>query len=476
MKVFRRGTMAWFLKDEGLIDVLEQFYHPESGRRHYAVFEYKGRKIFIKSFLEKGLYGSLRNKISPRGNKEYQLGEKLSALGIHTPEVLGYGIGKRNSCVIQEWIDGNSLINILNSCREPGAIGRELKNSGLFYKLANLLKTLKNHCIRHNDLHLDNILVKNGELYLIDLHKTKIQRSFAVEDEISNLSHALSMVYDDMAEDERDNFLQLYGAPDLKNHIEAELKRLRERWVKKKAERAFSNTSKIVSNRGYIYIAGMEKQAEGEFVASVKEDKKVRVERYSNHIRKIYRNKRRLEKAWRNHVVLTYLNLFITPQAYCLKIPVSFKEGYIAMEDLKDKGEELDRYLDRNYDGMRSSEKRVFIEKLSQFFNTFLRMGIVHKDLKGCNIFALHNGSFMLLDIEDLMFKGVNDEAMKRMLIQLNTTIPKRIHMKERIRFFLKLSAFIKADRRQVLKDVARESLKGEIVYEGAGGLKVESW
>jgi hypothetical protein len=62
------------------------------------------------------------------------------------------------------------------------------------------------------------------------------------------------------------------------------------------------------------------------------------------------------------------------------------------------------------------------------------------------------------------------------MLVQLNTTIPKRISIKDRIRFFLKLTLSFKIDRRRLFRDIVKESFGSDIVYEGIGGLKTERW
>jgi len=65
---------------------------------------------------------------------------------------------------------------------------------------------------------------------------------------------------------------------------------------------------------------------------------------------------------------------------------------------------------------------------------------------------------------------------LKKMLVQLNTTLPKRISVMDRMRFFCKITLPLSVDRKRLLKDVVRESLESDIVYEGVGGLVRESW
>jgi RIO-like serine/threonine protein kinase len=170
------------------------------------------------------------------------------------------------------------------------------------------------------------------------------------------------------------------------------------------------------------------------------------------------------------------MNLNIAPSAFYVELPGDSPMGSIAMEDLHEKGSELDRYLDSTYDAMNAHDRRLFTGRLIAFLLMITRKKIVHKDMKACNIFALNDGRLMLLDVEDIRFRALDEEALKRMLIQLNTTIPKRITTRDRIRFFLQFTSPMKVNKRTIFKAVVKESMRREIVYEGVGGLKREEW
>lgn len=459
--------IEWFVDDERLFPVLEGISMPEGSRRSYVNARYHGGQIFIKSFAEKGLPGFIRNRVASRGKREYSLGNRLLSFSIPTPKPFGYGISRMGSYIIQQWIDGKSFM---------AALKESDFDAELMVKLAELLRGLKMHHIRHNDLHLDNILVTDKELYLIDLHKMKIKSTFSVLDEVTNLSHALANIYNDLDTNERQAFFAHYGNPGIRETVERALERLATRWIRKKKERAFQETSMIVVRENRFYRAGMENQATGELISVIKTDRKVRVERYADHIRKTYLNRRRLEKAWKAHVVLAYMELDIVPLVYYVELPAENPTGFIAMEDLQGKGQELDRFLDGRYDTMPGHERRFFANNLVNFLLKLTRKKIVHKDMKACNIFVLDDGEFLLLDVEDIRFKVLDEEALKRMLVQLNTTIPRRITFRERIRFFLNFTSPMMVNKRLIFKAVVKESMKREIVYEGIGGLMREEW
>ncbi|MBA4416991.1 MAG: hypothetical protein C0392_03625 [Syntrophus sp. (in: bacteria)] len=468
MKVYKGNDTEWHLADEDLIPIIADISGKDEVKRGYTTFPYKGGKVFIKSFIEKGIAGFVRNRVLPRGKKEYLLGVKLSSFSIPTPMPLGYGVSPMGSYIIQEWVEGNSLSYALKE--EKG------KREALIDRLAVLLKALKTYHVRHNDLHLDNILVAHESLYLIDLHKMEIKKFFRMDDEVSNLSHALVSLYNDMTETEKDAFFSVYGSEDVRRPVEREIVKLTLRWFRKKMERAFEGTSRIRAVGSRLSVIGTEDCAAGPFLESIKQDKKVRVERYSDHIRKIYRDARRLKKAWKAHVVFLYMDLPVVPRAFYLQWPSTGQEGYIAMEDLKDRGVELDRYLDGRYDTMDYGERKAFIDGLSRFFDTLLKWGIMHKDLKGCNIFVSDEKTFTLLDVEDIVFNPLDSESIKRMFLQLNTTLPKRIVMRDRMRFFIRLTSVLTIDRNALFRKLLWESAKREIVYEGKSGLMRESW
>lgn len=467
MKSWKIGEIQWFVDDEGVIPVLHGITEPESGRRGYIKAHYRNGLVFVKSFAEKGLPGFIRNRVASRGKREYELGKRLIGCSILTPVPIGYGISRMGSYIIQEWVDGKSL---------TAALKESDYDPELMAKLARLLGSLKIHHFRHNDLHLDNVLVYGGQLYLIDLHKMKIKTAFTVADELANLSHALANVYENLDISEREAFFGHYGNPGIREPVERALDRLAARWIRKKKERAFQETSIIVVRGNRLYRIGMENRIQGKLESVIKEDQKVRVERYSDHIRKIYTNRRRLERAWKAHVVLAYMDLPFAPPVFCVELPGEKSTGFIAMEDLREKGEELDRYLDRTYDSMDLRRRRMFIERLARFFLSLARKKIIHKDLKACNVFTLTDGGFMVLDVEDIRFRVLDEEALKRMLIQLNTTIPKRVTAFDRLRFFLHFTSPMKVNKRAIFKAVVKESVKREIVYEGLEGLRRESW
>jgi tRNA A-37 threonylcarbamoyl transferase component Bud32 len=468
MKRMQGNAISWFLDEhEGLGAALEGLVEEGRLRRTYTVRNWGDRKVFVKFFLERGLLGHLRNRLVPRGRKEYMLGKRMRSLSVATPLPLGYGVGAGGSFVVQDWIEGATFRAVFYEGSRRGP---------LLEGLSLLLRQLCAGRIRHNDLHLDNVFVGADGLYLIDLHKTKVRAAcFSRGDEVANVTQALTMVYNDLTEGEKERFFALYGRPELRPLVEGGLKAQWEKWIASKKKRAFSSTSKLVAKGNRVYVRGMEEKGADGLLELIKKDKKVRIERHGDHIRKVYGSRRRLVRAWETSAALEYVTLDILPRPFFVERPFLFKEGYIAMEDLGGRGEELDRFLDREYDSMSEARRRAFIDAFSRFLAGLLSLGVVQLDLKACNVFVVRDG-FRLLDAEDIAFFAPDEKDLARMLVQLASSIPARVRASDRIRFFLKLTAPLPFERKGLFRDVAEACRGEEIVYEGVSGLKREAW
>lgn len=94
--------------------------------------------------------------------------------------------------------------------------------------------------------------------------------------------------------------------------------------------------------------------------------------------------------------------------------------------------------------------------------------------MKACNVFVLGSGGFRLLDVEDIRFGKIDQKTIVRILVQLSLSVPGRVTLKDRLRFLSMVTRGFPFDRRRVLKAVAGESLKGDVLYVGVRGTVLE--
>ncbi len=470
MEHIEKSGIEWYLAEPLPVDILD--IGPLPGRRRqYWVREYGGGKAFIKLFNEEGPIGALRNRFFSRGKREYEISLRLQCLSLPSPRVLGYGIGSTCSASIQEWMEGVDFLTAFQGSSDRIA---------LLSELSSLLLSLKRARVRHNDLHTRNILVSEKGSCLIDLHKTHIKGTFRQVDELANMCHALSSIYPEMGEEERKAFFDSYGNPAIRGPAEAGLTRLRANWVKSKKKRAFRSTSILAAHGGEVRVKAAADAAKGALVGNLKEDRKTRVDRFADHVRKTYRNRRRLTRAWENHVTLEYMGLRIVPKPFFVRKVRLTSRGFVAMEDLGARGEELSRFVDRNYERMKGREMGALVGSFSAFLLSILRRGIAHRDLKTSNVFVLGDGSFRLLDVEDVLFETpVNKERLATMLVQLNKSLPGRVAASYRLRLLAGVAkglSLTRDERKALLRSVREESLRDAIAYTGVSGFVIESW
>lgn len=309
---FEENGVVWWLEAEGLEKVIREVVPTDAERRPRFVLPYEGGRLFVKCFREEGIVAFLRNLFFSRGRKEYKAALRLRELSVPTPLPLGYGQGRRFSYSIREWVDSRDIFSELDTVERRGSRLSEI---------AALVKKLASAKVRHNDLHPGNILFGDAGPCIIDLHKMTFKMCFTLADETSNLSHMLFGLYGRLSDGEKDLFFAAYGKPEIRGRVEKELERFGARWVKRKKKRAFRTTSRLLATGDGVCIKSHEDRGLGQLVSVIKQDRKVVVERHTEHVRKVYAKERRLKKAWRNHVAVEYMELPVIPQAFCMSKP-----------------------------------------------------------------------------------------------------------------------------------------------------------
>ena len=102
--------------------------------------------------------------------------------------------------------------------------------------------------------------------------------------------------------------------------------------------------------------------------------------------------------------------------------------------------------------------------------------------MKACNILVLKNRqawNFKLLDLEDVLLdEKINEKKLFKNLLQLNTSTPKIITTRGRLRFFkeyMRLNPIIK-EQKVFLQHLMEESKKRGLVYVSPKGVVSEKF
>lgn len=124
--------------------------------------EYDGRKVIVKERVRKEyripqLDDELRRT---RTRKEVKLLTEVRKLGILTPTI--YHVDEKEFKIIMEFIDGVMLKDCLDTVSHE-----EVRK--ICFDLGKIIGKLHAHDIVHGDLTTSNIILKDGQLYIIDL-------------------------------------------------------------------------------------------------------------------------------------------------------------------------------------------------------------------------------------------------------------------------------------------------------------------
>jgi tRNA A-37 threonylcarbamoyl transferase component Bud32 len=115
-------------------------------------------------------------------------------------------------------------------------------------------------------------------------------------------------------------------------------------------------------------------------------------------------------------------------------------------------------------------KKRPFLKAFAGFMAALYELKIFHQDLKTCNIMVHQERdtwNFGLVDMDDIQLdKEVRHKKLLKTLIQLNTSTPLFIDMRDKIRF---LTQYLSLIRQHNVLDIVSGVIKGskgrELVY-----------
>jgi len=123
--------------------------------------EFEGRKVLVKERIKKGyripqLDDSLRKT---RTKKEVNLLREARRFGIFTPQILH--VNEKENKIIMEFVDGKLIKEFLNSA-DKRTVGK------ICFAIGSIIGKLHSGGIVHGDLTTSNMILKDGNIYIID--------------------------------------------------------------------------------------------------------------------------------------------------------------------------------------------------------------------------------------------------------------------------------------------------------------------
>jgi tRNA A-37 threonylcarbamoyl transferase component Bud32 len=391
----------------------------------------------------------------------------------------------------------------------------------LFFRAAPLIKGMHDAGLFHQDLHAGNILVESAkkQLYVIDLHRSRFVRRLSKRRRLWNLAQFFYSLKGWLSPEDKEAFLQQYDKEEDTFHdgfteglqkINRLEERIYQRHMKSRTKRCLKNSGGfyVVKNDGWRIWARREWKTEalldaikrhGDIVSGrknglIKDDCRTAITLFDFMKRRVcikeYRYKGallRLKELFRrskarmgwlmgNGLVVRGVT-GITPQALLERRRGGVRREAFLIMETPPGYVELDRYMVRSFEGSRygGPKAKAFLKALAVFIAHLHKLRISHRDLKTCNI-MVHEGrdrwDFGLVDMDDVQLdKEISRKKILKTLVQLNTSTPLFIDMRDRIGF---LSRYLSLTKRHNVRDMVRSVIKGsrgrELVYVTSEG------
>ena len=474
----------------------------------------EGKKIFLKRDLTKDWIESLKYMMFPsKGRKEWFIAYQMGKRHLNIPKPMGWlerihrGLVTESYYLSEAVASKGSLPDLLRQEKIPGELVKavlRMHNTGLF----------------HQDLHAGNFLWDGESLFLVDLHRSRLIRSLSMRQRLWNIAqlfHSLRTVWG--REDYETFLFQYFGGdsvfPKKKEEylqrVYFDMDRLQKRQWKSRTKRCLKESTEfsVKEEKGATYYHRrdfpydrLEKAREQhlsiaqetphlllkqspEVLVSIfyEGESRICVKQYAylqgwERLKERFRRSKGL-KAWLGGYGLQVRGvssiklLGLMERKRCLgKV-----ESLLFME-APETGEEMDRFLCKGFHG--SKEKRDLVAAFAGWLASLHQKGIYHQDMKACNILVSkmdHGWDFRLLDLEDVQLnQEINEKKLFNNLLQLNTSIPPLITLKDRLRFlreYLKRRPILK-DKKNFLFRLIKKSRERGTVYVSPSGVVEE--
>ncbi len=531
-KKIAKGDVKGWVKEE-LIDLLPPnfFEDPvpsvkgiggkivaESKWRWAGLFTLPGGKgVFLKRDRTKGWMEILKYLVFPsKGRKEWFIAYQLGKRNLNIPKPLGWmervhrGLLKESYYLSEAIESGVSLAEIADI----------LKDEKVSTELIKTVIRMHSSGLLHQDLHAGNFLWDGESIFLIDLHRARLLHSLSLNQRLWNLSHLFHSLRSIWGEKEHLRFLDQYFEGDSISSqkkkeylmkIHSWMVRLQKRQWRSRTKRCLKESTEfsVKKENGLTFYHRKDfpfdrlKKVVNKHLAMVNEPHSLLVKQSSEVIVSIFddeenricikqfcyphwwdrfREHFRLSKglkAWLGGNGLRARGVSsIKPFALMEQKSWFGRAESLLVMEASNAEEEMDRYICKWFDGIK--EKRNFIKAFAFWVCQLHQKNIYHQDMKACNILVLKNGkawNFKLLDLEDVLLdEKINKNKLFKNLLQLNTSTPKIITTRDRLRFFkeyMRLNPIIK-EQKVFLQHLMEESKKRGLVYVSPQGVVSE--
>jgi tRNA A-37 threonylcarbamoyl transferase component Bud32 len=186
-----------------------------------AVYRWNG--LYIKRFRHPGLLQGVRGWLHDRALSEHRLLRELKKRGLDVPSPVAWAREGRETFLFTLEIPDALPLRAVPLTRP------------ILLDLAALVRRVHAAGLRHDDLHVGNILLSRGKLWLLDVHRASVFNVLTPAEKVQSLAFIVLSFYTLVSETDVLRFLRAYGDVDV-HEVWREFQSARERyWLDRQA-------------------------------------------------------------------------------------------------------------------------------------------------------------------------------------------------------------------------------------------------
>jgi tRNA A-37 threonylcarbamoyl transferase component Bud32 len=415
-----------------------------------------GPALYLKLFRDRGLGAAVRRLVADRAAREYAVLDHLRRAGVGAAEPVACGLHDGASFLITREIPGAEVL------KDRLARAGRAERTALLVELGRFIRAVHDAGVRHDDLHLGNVLVPRADgpsrFALVDVHRAAIDPGMGRAGRVAGLGFLLHALYTLVGTADQIRFLRAYWGERPSKPLLRDLRRAfaaaRERYAEDRTGRCLVTGREFERAGGMCLRRPLTAEAAREILEAPPQREVKRVGRRRLWLAapdRFVREGPRAKRIWRNAHAFAVRHV-ATPRLWA-------RAGDRILGEWLPDAVPLNEHL-----GRRAGSRRVLAEALARFVAGMHRSGVHHGDLKANNILVREGPSakpeFWVVDLDRAaFFAEVPLERRLSDLAQLNAALGPPATVGDRVAFY-KAYAGREADWIKNWKERVREIMR----------------
>lgn len=418
--------------DEALVrSVLDGAYPSEtvkdtSARVVRRIVPPEGPALYLKLFRDKGVGDRLRRLVADRAAREFAVLDHLRRAGVTAALPVACGTS-----------DGSSFL-ITHEIPRARTLGEQLpgadRRKDLMILLGRFVRGVHDAGVRHDDLHVGNILSTGTQLYLVDVQGASIRPGLTTAERLKDVAFLIHSLRPLTTLSDRRRMLKAYWGKDLSKPL---LRDLGQAYLAAREKYAADRTRRcLMSGREFekagpamlrrpLTASSARRLIETPPLREIKSVGRRRLWLVSTD--RFVRQGPRAKRIWRHAHALAVRHV-ATPRLW------AWSGDRILGEWIAD-AKPLNEWVEG--ETWTCPKRRVFRDTLARFVREMHRAGVHHGDLKANNILVSAGPAFSVIDLDRAeFFAEVPLERRLSDLAQLNAALGPPVTIGDRLAFY----------------------------------------